>query len=438
MKFYDREEELNLLETTRERSTTGSKMIFVVGRRRIGKTSLVLKAFENQKSLYFFVARKSEILLCYEYTDEIERVTGKKVIGEFTTFGRLFEYLLDYSHENPITVIIDEFQEFYQVNRSVYSDIQNLWDRYRAKSRMNLVLCGSVYSLMKKIFEDAKEPLFGRANEKISLKPFTIDIITRICTDHSPDMKASDLLAFYAITGGIAKYTELFADKECFTTEKMLNEIFRENSLLLEEGKNILIEEFGRDYLTYFSILSLIASSKTSRGEIESVLQKDIGGFLERLEKDYYVIGTVRPVFSRPGQRALKYFINDHFLAFWFRFIYKYRSAVEIGNLNYVKQIVKRDFPAYSGPYLEKLFREKLALSGQFNRIGRYWNRKGDVEIDIIAVNDDQKKALIGEVKINPGKFSPDHLKYKSQTILPELEGYTIEYKGFSVEGIRD
>ena len=77
---------------------------------------------------------------------------------------------------------------------------------------------------------------------------------------------------------------ELLIRKKAFTLGKMLDEVFRENSLFIDEGRNVLIEEFGKDYATYFSILSLIASSKTSRSEIESILEVSIGGYLERLE----------------------------------------------------------------------------------------------------------------------------------------------------------
>ena len=60
------------------------------------------------------------------------------------------------STERHFTLIIDEFQEFFNINSSVYSDMQNIWDEYKEKSKLNLIVCGSVYSLMKRIFENAK------------------------------------------------------------------------------------------------------------------------------------------------------------------------------------------------------------------------------------------------------------------------------------------
>lgn len=433
MKFYNREQELQLLEETRIRSVQSSKMTVIVGRRRIGKTSLAMKACTSQRFLYFFVARKDEGLLCYEFIEEVQAGLGQLVLGEYRSFSRLFEYLLLQSQKEPFTLIIDEFQEFMQINASVYSEMQKLWDRYKDSSHIHLILSGSVYSLMKKIFENAKEPLFGRADERIHLKPFNIDVLRQVMLDGHPEYLNRDLLAFYTLTGGVAKYVELFADKNRFTLRQMLNEIFRENSLLLDEGRNLLVEEFGKEYATYFSILSLIASSKTSRTEIESILQKNIGGYLDRLENDYQVIRSVRPVLAKPGGRIQKYFIDDNLLAFWFRFIYKYRSAIEIGNYGYVRGIVDRDFETVSGIYLEKYFREKLALTFKFSEIGRYWERQNDNEVDIVALNHAEKKALIAEVKLNADRISIPRLKAASERLTAVLRGYDIEYRGFSI-----
>lgn len=436
MEFFNRDMEIRLLEDALRLSEKSSRMTVITGRRRIGKTTLVLKAFEKHKALYFFIARKSEILLCQEFIEEIGIKLGKPVLGEFSSFARLFEYLLIEARDNPFTLIIDEFQEFYQINRSVYSEIQDLWDRYKHSSSLNLVLCGSVYSMMKKIFENEKEPLFGRADELINLKPFKADVIKNILVSKAPGTEPRDLLAFYTITGGVAKYVEIFVDKEKFTLEKMLDEIFRENSLLIEEGKNILIEEFGKDYTIYFSILSLIAASKTSRSEMESILLKDIGGYIDRLENEYSIIKSVKPVLSKPGGRLQKYFIDDNFLSFWFRFIYKYRSAVEIGNFRYLRNIAERDFVTYSGIFLEKYIREMLALSGSYNRIGRYWERGNRNEIDIVAIDDNNNRVLIGEVKMDKSRFRPKSLADNAQNLITRLPGYEKEFKFFSLEDI--
>ncbi|MDY0052740.1 MAG: DUF234 domain-containing protein [Aliarcobacter sp.] len=431
MKFYNREKELQNLKDIQISSLESSKMTVIVGRRRIGKTKLIKEAYTEK--VYLFVSKKNETLLCAEFVDIIEATLEVKVFGEFKSFKNLFEYLMNLSVTTPFTLVIDEFQEFLQINSSVYSDMQNIWDEYKDKSKMNLILSGSIYSLMKKIFEDKKEPLFGRANNKIHLKSFTVDTLKKILKENYPIYENKDLLSFYIFTGGVAKYVEIFVEKKAFTFEQQLDIIFDDFSLFLEEGKNLLIEEFGKEYTTYFSILSLIASSKTARTEIESVLGKNIGGYLEKLENDYTLIRKVKPIFAKEGSRTVKYEIIDNYFNFWFRFIYKYKSAIEIENYEFVKDIVKRDFSVYSGKFLEKYFRDKIKLEKQYSKIGTYWEKANLNEIDIIAINELDKKALICEVKINPRKIDIDILKNKAIKLEKVLKSYNIEYKGLSL-----
>lgn len=432
MKFYNREKELKNLKDIKVSSLNSSKMTVIVGRRRIGKTKLIKEAYKNK--VYLFVSKKDEFLLCKEFIDIVQISLDIKILGEFKSFKNLFEYLMQIAIDKPFTLVIDEFQEFLQINSSIYSDMQNIWDEYKDKSKMNLVLSGSIYSLMKKIFEDKKEPLFGRADNKIHLKSFSVDTLKQILEENYTDYKNSDLLSFYILTGGVAKYVEIFVENSAFTFEKQLDIIFDDFSLFLEEGKNLLIEEFGKEYTVYFSILSLIAGSKTSRSEIESILERNIGGYLEKLEKDYTLIKKVKPIFAKEGSRSLKYEIVDNYFNFWFRFIYKYRSAIEIENYDFVKTIIKRDFSVYSGRFLEKYFIEKLKLSNNYSNIGTYWEKKNQNEIDIVAINEFEKKAIIVEVKINSQKIDLDILKQKAIKLEKELKGYSIEYLGYSLD----
>ena len=434
MKFYNREKELKNLREIEESSKISSKMTVIVGRRRIGKTKLIQEAYKEK--VYLFVSKKNEALLCEEFISIIQNTLDVKIFGQITKFKDLFEYLMELATTKPFTLVIDEFQEFLQINDSIYSDMQNIWDSYKDNSKMNLVLSGSIYSLMKKIFEDKREALFGRANNKIHLKPFTVNTIKEILQENYPEYTNDDLLSFYILTGGVAKYVEILVDNNAFTLEKQLELIFDEYSLFLEEGKNLLVEEFGKEYTTYFSILSLIASSKTARVEIESILGKNVGGYLDRLENEYTIIKKVKPIFAKEGSRTLRYEIIDNFFNFWFRFIYKYKSAIEIENYEYVKDIVNRDYTTYSGHFLEKYFIEKLKLSNQYSDIGTYWERGNKNEIDIVGINDDSKTMLIAEVKRQSKKIDINKLQEKALKLVCKYKKYEVDYIGYSLSNM--
>lgn len=436
MKFYDRANEITALLGSEKLSYRQSCMTFVIGRRRVGKTRLIKEAYKNKKLLYFFVSKKSEKLLCEEYTRVISEILGKKVIGRLGSFKELFEYIMVLGEDEHINVAIDEFQEFYNINPSIFSDIQNIWDEYKDKSKVNIVFSGSIYSLMFKIFENAKEPLYGRADKKIILNGFDVKTLKDIYKDFSRRLDPFDFISFYALTGGVPKYVELICNETDLTFNSMLNYIFSEGSFFLNEGKDVLVDEFGKDYHIYFSILSLISDSKTSRSEIESILEKSIGGHLERLEKEYRLVKRKQPVFSKPNTKNIKYSINDNFLDFWFAFIYKNLSALEIKNYEYVKEYVKKVIPSFLGKMLEKYFREQIALSGEYSYVGSYWDRKSENEIDIIAMNEIKKKALIAEVKLNKEKININLLKKKAEKLLDNLKGYEIEYRTFCLNDV--
>jgi AAA+ ATPase superfamily predicted ATPase len=376
LKFYDREKETALLEKIEQKSAETAQMTFVAGRRRIGKTSLLVNCFAGKKAVYFFVGKKNEALLCEEFTGEIQSKLGVAVYGRMRTFREVFGYPMNLSGEMHFTLIIDEFQEFQKINGAIYSEMQNIWDKHKNGSKLNLVLCGSVYSLMKHIFENSKEPLFGRATARLNLKAFDIHTLKEILAEHCPAYTNGDLLAFYLFTGGVAKYVELLVEAKAFTLQDIVNEILSENSLFLDEGKNVLIDEFGKDYGNYFSILMLIASSKTSRSEMESLTGTAPGGYLDRLENEYGLIARIRPVLSKPAGKAVKYRINDNFPNFRFRFIFKYRGAVEMGNFEYVKEIIARDYTTYCGQILERYFRAKLQAEENLSQTGPYREKR--------------------------------------------------------------
>ena len=433
MKFYNREKELATLRDIEASSKDMAQMTVMVGRRRVGKTTLLKRAFEKSTTLYFFVAKKNEVLLCEEFVRQVED-TLSVYLGRFQSFAELFKALMMLSRERTFTLIIDEFQEFNSLNKSVFSDMQNIWDSFKERSRINLILCGSIYSMMKRIFENSKEPLFGRATSRLIIRPFNIATIKEILADYNAGYSPEDLLAFYMATGGVAKYIEQLVQAKAFTKRRILDSLFKENSYFLDEGRDVLIDEFGKDYGNYFSILSLIASSKTERSEIESILEMPVGGYLDKLEKEYNIIKRVRPFGAKEGSRANKYLIEDNFLNLWFRFIYKFRSAVEIGNLDYVRTIVERDYEVYSGIVLEKYFKAKMIDSKEFSDIQGYWNSKGEDEIDIVAVNDFEKRLLFCEVKRNPKKIRLALLEKKAKEVVKRFSSYSIVYSGLSLD----
>ncbi len=433
MKFYDRINEMESLERNRKQSERSAVFTVMVGRRRIGKTSLLLESVRGQKYLYLFVSRKSEPLLCEQFQKEATEALGLQIFGNITRFRDLFEQLLIFATKENYTLIIDEFQEFNNVNPAIFSEIQDLWDRYKGGAKINFIACGSIYSMMMKIFENRKEPLFGRNTSKIVLRPFAVSVIKEILGDFNPKYTPEDLLCMYMLSGGVPKYIDLLMEAGATTKKKMLDAVVSPDSTFIGEGRELLISEFGKEYGTYFSILQLIASGKTTQSEIDSIIGKNTGAYLVNLKKEYSLIVQNKPVFSKPESRKARWSIADNYLRFWFRFVYPYQSMIEMGKYDLLRELIDRDYEQYSGSVMEKYFREKIAESERITALGGYWDSKGENEIDIVALNDLDKTAIIGEVKRNPKKIDLTGLAVKADTIKKDLAKYRIEFKGYAL-----
>lgn len=435
MRFYDRQEELNILRENERVSGSHASFMVMMGRRRIGKTTLLTKAFEGEQYAYLFVSRDNEALLCSKFQRALEEQIGIQVYGSITRLRDLFEVVMKESQQRHFTLIIDEFQDLYKVNSASFSDLQDIWDRYHTQSKINLIACGSIHTLMKRIFEDKSEPLYGRPTSKMTIRPFSTGVVKQILADANPAYEPEDLLCLYMLTGGVAKYIELLIDAGCTSKEKMLNAVCRQDSYFLSEGRDLLVNEFQGEYGTYFSIMQLIASGLTRRSEIDGALQKDTGTFIKKLDEDYEMVSKLQPVLAKLGSKTSVYEIHDNFLRFWFRFIYPYQSLIERGQLKILRKYIGEQYAQFSGRSLERYFQDKLMESGEYTVIGNWWDRSGKNEIDIVALNEFDHTGVIGEVKRNPERLSMKKLKEKADALPSAQFGrYKLDFKGYSLQ----
>jgi hypothetical protein len=423
MRFYDRQQELTQLAEIRERSfSKHSQMTIITGRRRIGKTKLIAKSCEGTPTVYLFIARSNEATICSQFSATVRQALNCYVPDGIKSFVQLFEQIMVVGKSQSFNLVIDEFQELYNINPSAMSGIQDVWDRYKDYTHVNLIASGSVYTLMHKIFMDYNEPLYGRCDTIIKLRPFATSVVKQILSDNNPSYTNDDLLALYAITGGIPKYIELLIDREAFTVDAMIDRFTEPNSIFLEEGTILLATELGKKYGNYFSILSAIASGRNTAPAIaQAVGDASIGGLLSRLEDDYELISKKRPILAKERSQNVRYEIRDNFLRFWFRYVARNQNLLQMGQNSHLNEIIKADYQTYSGLILEDWFRCKLAESGKYANIGAWWdNSKGaeQSEIDIVAIPIDKDAPIfVAEVKRQRKNYKSELLNAKVEQL---------------------
>lgn len=437
MKFFGREKETEMLKEIERLSFENAQLTVLTGRRRVGKTWLVTHAYDTSKILYFFVARKAEAELCKGFVKEIEEKLHIHVYGTINNFADIFEMLMRYAESNHVTLFIDEFQDFGKVNKSIFSDMQRIWDLHKENAKINLIVGGSLYTMLTKIFKNNKEPLYGRQSRFINVKPFRTSVLKEILRTYNPDYTPDDLLTLYMLTGGIAKYVSTLMDDRAVSSEDMIKNVVSEDSPYISEGKNVLLEEFGKDSGVYFSIMSAIASGRNTRSEIETAIGKEVGGYLTKLEDDYNLVTKHLPFMSKSVARDVHYELDDAFFRFWFRFIHKYNYMIEIGKFDNLREIVKRDYTTFSGLALERYFRQKLTEEMDITRIGAWWDRKGENEIDIITENELLDTLDFYEVKRKKDNIQLGVLRRKADAFFMKnkvSEKYNINYHGLTLE----
>lgn len=434
MRFYDRENEIKELQRIDDLAAETAQFTVLMGRRRTGKTTLMTHALADRQYLYFFIGKKAERIQSLEFQKQTESILGLHIHGQVPDFSTLLEEILIFSKSRKVTVIIDEFQRLADLGDGIISDIQKVWDKHHGDAHIHIIACGSIYSMMNKIFENRNEPLFGRKTARINLKPFSTSVIKEIFHDHNPGYTPEDLLMLYTITGGVAKYVAQLMDDGCMTWKDMIWNVCRPSSIFIEEGTELLVGEFGKKFQTYYSILQLIASDMTSQAEIDSIIGKNTGRYLETLEKEYSLIRKRRPMWAKPNSQGVKFYIDDCFLMFWFRFIETNRSLVELGKFNLLEEVIHKEYTQFSGIMLEKYFRQKYGEKERVTEVSHWWDSQGENEIDMIAIERLDRRATVAEVKRNPKKYNPSALEEKYKHIRHHLRGYSTELICLSME----
>jgi len=420
MKFYNRTDELAYLNKIQGKAAQAAYFTILLGRRQVGKTALIRHYLKSADipALYFFVSKKNPSSLLEEFVEILSVQLPLLKQTRLESFDAFFSVLFDFLQQTPAVVVFDEFQNFQQVDPAVFSILQKFWDTRKDNLKGHLLVIGSIISLMRKIFENEKEPLFNRPTGKLRIEPFDLETIKLILEDHQL-ARSTALLNYYALFGGIPRYYFLLERAGLFGRE--LDEIIRElilepNALLREEGRQLVIEAFGKESAVYFSILSAIAGGHTQLSQIANqagVATTSASKYLDELVSVYQIIERRDPVPSNGARKNGRYYLNDSFLAFWFRYVYRNLSTLEIANTSYLSQIIQKDWANYLGPMFERLVQQRfveLNRKNQFlfpaTQIGSYWDR-GQTQIDLVAWSEHERQCLVGECKLSSKRL--DH-----------------------------
>jgi len=403
MRFINRESELSSLEA--QYSKSGACLTIIYGRRRVGKTTLIKEFLKDKPGAYFFADKQFETELIKRFQNSISENLKAPQLNEieFKTWDSLFDYWLRHADfSRKVVLVIDEFQYLAKVNNAFPSIFQRIWDEKLREKNIMVILCGSLINMMYSTTLSYSSPLYGRRTSQIKLSPLGFNDFSGFF----PHIDNERLIEFYSVIGGVPKYIELFNHRKS-VFENINEHILNKDGYLYSEPRFLLSEEITEP-TTYFSILKIIAAGERKIGNIASRLMtstQNLTGYFNMLI-DLGLLDRRVPVTENLPEKSKMglYFIKDNFFRFWFRYVFANQNYLEIGNTGHVLQKLKSDFDEFVSLAFEDiapniLFNKKTKnhLPFEPEKWGRWWDNKD--EIDLLATNSREKKALFVECK---------------------------------------
>lgn len=395
--FVNRKNELKFLEE-RLRSNK-AEFIVIYGRRRIGKTALLLELIRRHGGVYLLARETSKIENLKRFSKRISEYFKDDFLqrNPFRDWDSFFEYLNQRVTQREI-IVIDEFPYLVKGDRSLPSILQEYWDLKLSRGNIFLVICGSSVSMMEKLL-GYKSPIYGRRTAQLNLKPVDFFSTKYFLMGYSTE----DLVRSYGILGGTPAYLLEFNDK--ISIEENLLHYFKNSSFLYQDAFFVLREELDEPR-NYFAIMEVVAKGKTTLGEIMNETGLDratVGKYLSVLI-DLSLIRRDIPVTASWKSRKGRYYINDFYFDFWFRYVHPNVELIETDQGNLLVTLVMKDFKQYIGRVFEEIAKQfliKLNISRELpfvaTKIGKWWYK--NEEIDIVALNENEKIASFIEVK---------------------------------------
>lgn len=403
MEFIDRKKEFERLQKSLNREKP--QFIVVYGRRRIGKSTLIKKVMDfSRGDIYFLADKTSEPSQRQLFSATIDMTIEGFATANYPTWESLL-LSLNRSIDHRITVCLDEFPYLVKSCPALPSIIQKLLDDKKLK--YDLIICGSSQQMMQGFVLDSKEPLYGRADEIIKMKPIAPAFVSQALR-----CDAAQAVREYAVWGGVPRYWELRENYDSLY-DAIEHLLLTSEGTLYDEPSKLLYDEM-RDTVQASSILSFIGNGANKLSEIAARAEKqatDITPHLSRLKELGFINKEIPFGESEKKSKKGLYHISDPLLRFHYRYVIPYRSLIELGNSQAVLNVFKNGENDYVSRTWEELCRNHITAHGldgiMYQMASRWWGRYYNeekqqylpVELDVVAESFDGKHLFLGECK---------------------------------------
>ena len=453
MDFVGRQRELETLQTIYQ--SPKAELLILYGRRRIGKTRLITYFLEQQQdtpTFYWVATTHNEAYQLRDFSQAImhydPRLNGPPTADfTFANWENALHHLADVVALNDRIhlVVMDEFTYLLRNEPAISSVFQKMWDhRLSQIPQLKLILTGSLIGMMAREVFSYQAPLYGRATSQIHLRPLPYSALL----DLFPERRADERVAIYGVTGGVPAYLSFFTRANDFVTT-LRDYCLVPGSMMMSDPAVILYEQL-QEPQTYQSVLWAVASGFHQWSDIakmSGLAETALGHYLKVLQELEF-IERREPVLAGPKSKNGRYYVRDHFLRFYYRFVMPHIGSIERGYQEVAANKIYAELRPFLGEHVfEELCREWVwaaAMAEQLEfvpeLVGSYWrtHRGKKVQLDVVAAAPRQKRLLIGEAKWGRqkvGRHLLTDLIKRSQRMPQVAAGWQTQYALFAREG---
>lgn len=453
--FIGREAELRFLEDKYNEGR--GQLIVLYGRRRVGKTETLREFCKDKPHVFFSCTQSTDKVQLARFSKQLlkENIPAKNYVSEFDDWEKAFRAIgqLPYGEKKKL-IVIDEFPYMCAANTSIPSIIQNLWDGELKDENVMIILCGSAMSFIEKELLAETNPLYARATGIYKMNKMGFYDSARFFPNYSD----KDKVLAYAVLGGVPHYLNQF-NSNLSVEENIKKSILTKGSVLYSEAEFLLHQEL-RETMVYNSIIEAVALGSTRLNDISQKSLVEDNAKTAVYLKNLMELGIVEREFSvdtRIKERAKAgrglYRLTDSFFRFWYAFGFSNLSMLEDGDVDGVYEYaVKPLLDRFASLVFEDVCREfvresqkKNALPFRYAKMGRWFGKTtvrggsglvtAETEIDLLAIDKESKKYLVGECKFKNSPFDYSDYLNTVAKLTPLKETAEFYYALFSESG---
>ena len=375
-------------------SADENRLVVLYGQKHIGKTTLITDFIRDKDYVYYLAGEASMRQQQYLMAQQFRR-SGIEA-GEYPSFAELMDHFAGSCSQKRV-LVLDEFDHLIKCDPSFMEAIISLLESDTEGSFM-ILLCSSSVSFV----ENQMVSRIGRAALSISafikIRELSFAHTRRYFSKYSIE----DVIAVYAILGGLPGLWKQFdPDKDLRTN--ICNVLLCKDSFLAKEGSSF-VKEMVREGSVYYSILSALAQGKDKLGDIymhTGFSRAKISVYLKNL-MELEIVEKVSSLDTRgrDNQRKGIYRISNHFMDFWFCFLYPNASMnVFLSPESFYEQVISEHLEDYCKPYFSRIvhaYMEDVIMEDDFDfevdEYGIFDGKEG--YIDFLATDEDQSRSV--------------------------------------------